>query len=218
MVSDARIDGLGFGSGRRPDIGLVEVVLNITGEDALSINRKNKSHWIGRLNTRIMIISNKVPTFHDPSGAIISRFLALSFDLSFEGKEDRMLTDKLILELPGIANWAIEGYRRLTRRGRFIQPDQGRHIIAKMQKATALVRDFVAERCKLETDVETDEDRLYADYRRWAEDTGHRPQAKGSMLDDLCDAFPDQVKRVRTGSGREGDPRRRMVRGIASAF
>jgi putative DNA primase/helicase len=31
---------------------------------------------------------------------------------SFYGREDKALTEKLLTELPGILNWAIEGYVR----------------------------------------------------------------------------------------------------------
>jgi phage/plasmid-associated DNA primase len=35
------------------------------------------------------------------------------FHESFEGRENENLTDELLTELPGILNWAIEGWRRL---------------------------------------------------------------------------------------------------------
>ena len=38
---------------------------------------------------------------------------------SFVGHEDIRLTNRLLEELPGILNWALEGWKRLHERGRF---------------------------------------------------------------------------------------------------
>jgi hypothetical protein len=76
-----------------------------------------------RLPTRIVILANEQPVFHDPSRALQRRLLTLRTTRSFGGKEDIALTDKLLKELPGILNWAIEGWKRLHSRGHFEIPD-----------------------------------------------------------------------------------------------
>jgi putative DNA primase/helicase len=100
----------------------VERILAITGEDSLSVDRKFKDAWTGRLETRIMVLTNELPRLADASGALASRFLILLLTNSFYGKEDRGLTDRIIRELPGILNWSLEGWDRLKKRGYFVQP------------------------------------------------------------------------------------------------
>jgi phage/plasmid-associated DNA primase len=69
-----------------------------------------------------MLISNEVPNFNDPSGALPGRFIKLQFRRSFAGSEDVNLRVKLESELPGIAARCAAAYQRLCSRGYFIQP------------------------------------------------------------------------------------------------
>jgi putative DNA primase/helicase len=42
----------------------------LSGEDMLTIDRKYKEPWTGKLPSRILIISNELPQLGDASGAI----------------------------------------------------------------------------------------------------------------------------------------------------
>jgi putative DNA primase/helicase len=100
----------------------VEKLLSISGEDTLTVDRKNRLAWTGQLPTRIMMMSNELPGFGDASGAIAYRFIVLVFRLSWLGKEDKGLTRKLAAELPGILNWSLDGLARLDENERFTEP------------------------------------------------------------------------------------------------
>ena len=73
-----------------------------------------------------MLVSNELPKFPDQSGAMATRPLVFRFTESFLGREDKALDAKLEAELPGILLWAIEGWKRLRKRGHFLQPKPGR--------------------------------------------------------------------------------------------
>ena len=70
IIPDARL------SSRNRDI-VVERLLSISGEDALTIDRKYKSAWTGPLPSRIVIITNELPQLDDTSGVLASRFVVL---------------------------------------------------------------------------------------------------------------------------------------------
>ncbi len=114
LVSDARFHGENIPT-------VLERLLLITGEDAVTIDRKFLGSVTMKLPTRFMFLSNEFPKLTDASGALASRFMILRLTQSFFGNEDHGLTDRLISELPGILNWAIEGWRRLRERGRFFR-------------------------------------------------------------------------------------------------
>jgi putative DNA primase/helicase len=99
-----------------------ELLLNITGEDEISIPRKWIGAWHGRLRTKIMLISNEVPNLNDSSGVLPSRFEKAHFSESFFGREDVNLEAKLAAELSGIAVRCVQAYQRLCKRGKFVQP------------------------------------------------------------------------------------------------
>ena len=82
VVADMRI------SGRDTSI-VVERLLSISGEDTLTVNRKYRDQWTGKLSARFHIISNELPKLGDASAAIIGRFIMLVTTRSWLGKEDR---------------------------------------------------------------------------------------------------------------------------------
>jgi putative DNA primase/helicase len=88
---------------------IVERLLSISGEDALTIDIKFRDPVTCKLTTRLMLLSNELPRLSDASGALAGRFIALRLTESFYGREDLDLTQKLLTELPGILLWAIEG-------------------------------------------------------------------------------------------------------------
>ena len=100
---------------------------SITGQDEISVNRKGLKMVTARVPARIVIAANRHPKFLDDSGALAARELVLVFERSFEGHEDRDLSSKLRAELPGIANRALAGLRRLrTNGGKFTVGAKGR--------------------------------------------------------------------------------------------
>jgi hypothetical protein len=114
IIADARL---------RNDHDIVtERLLSISGEDTLTVDRKYKEAWIGRIPSRIVILTNELPRLSDSSGALANRFVILQFAESFLGREDHGLGDALLSELPSIFNWALDGLERLNERGRFVQP------------------------------------------------------------------------------------------------
>ena len=119
IISDARL-------GSAPSHTVVERLLSITGEDMLTIDRKYREPYTGRLPTRFVMVSNELPRFTDSSGAIATRMLILQLTKSFLDREDRTIESRLVPDMPGILNWALDGLDRLTRNGRFTVPESSR--------------------------------------------------------------------------------------------
>ena len=107
----------------KPCPALEELLKSVSGEDAVDIHRKGLAPLTGiRLSTRLMLLANELPAFHDPSRALEQRLIVLETSKTYFGMEDTRLTNVLLEELPGILNWAIEGLKRLRVRGFF--PDR----------------------------------------------------------------------------------------------
>jgi putative DNA primase/helicase len=69
IVSDARL------SGKTDRSIVVERLLSISGEDSITVDRKYRDPWTGRLPTRFLILTNELPKLMDSSGALASRFI-----------------------------------------------------------------------------------------------------------------------------------------------
>ena len=127
------------------DYQSAQLLLNIIGRDKVSLGRKFKKAWEGRLFLKVIITSNEVPNLQDAGGVLTSRFIMLDFQQSFFGREDVTLRDQLESELPGIANRCLAAYRRLCARGRFIQPANGRALMQKVEEKVSPYLAFMSE-------------------------------------------------------------------------
>jgi putative DNA primase/helicase len=205
VVSDARL-------GTRVDsMVAVERLLSISGEDTLTIDRKYRDPWTGRLPTRFLILTNEIPKFTDASGALASRFVLLVLRNSFYGREDPRLTDRLLEEAPGIFNWALEGLDRLVERGFFVQPESAREALRHLEDLSSPVGAFVRDVCVIDPAYEVDKNVLFEEWKAWCEDEGRtRPGTKAVFIRDLRATVPGLTP-VRP---RNGDRRRRLLQGI----
>lgn len=183
VISDARL-----GSG--PSHTVVERLLSITGEDTLTVDRKYREPWTGRLPTRFVMLSNELPRFMDSSGAIATRMLILQLTKSFLDREDRTIETRLVHDMPGILNWALDGLDRLIANGRFTVPRSAEAAATMMMDLASPVSAFVREMCELGPDRLVDKDSLYFSWKMWADANGHHAGAKITFGRSLHAAVP----------------------------
>jgi putative DNA primase/helicase len=189
VISDAR-----FG---RADSVVVERLLSISGEDTLTINRKFRDHWTGKLMTRLYIISNELPKLGDASTAIIGRLVVLMSTKSWLGNEDVTLERTLLDELPGILNFALDGLQRLVENGNcFTRAPAFDEAIIEMRDLASPVAAFVRQCCEVGANLSIKVDDIYAAYKTWAEPNGHRIMAKETFGRDLL-ALPQGFRKSR---------------------
>ncbi|MFH8416079.1 DNA primase family protein [Streptomyces collinus] len=197
VISDARLSG-------QDSSQVVERLLTISGEDTIDIDRKYREPWTGRLPTRLMILTNELPHFGDSSGVIARRFVVLNMTVSWLGKEDTTLTDRLAEQMPGILNWALDGLARLERNGRITEPTSSREAVSTMQDTASPTSAFVRECCTTGPACSVPVDTLWAIWRDWAEDNGVRPGTKQMFGRNLLSVVPQLNRtRPRDGYGRQ---------------
>lgn len=202
MISDARL------SGRADQQPIVENLLRISGEDTITIDRKNMTAWSGKMAIRFVLASNELPAFSDASAALANRFLPFKFNTSFLGKEDHGLTSRLLKELPGIVIWALEGLARLNQRGYFQRPTSADELASDLVDQTSPIRSFVQEVCVVSEQAQANRDELFKAWKTWCEAQGRdHAGTKVSFGRQLSAAFPG-VKRSQpraVGTGYEAD-------------
>ncbi|MFE2547710.1 phage/plasmid primase, P4 family [Streptomyces sp. NPDC059355] len=197
VISDARLTGNEGGQ-------VVERLLTISGEDTIDIDRKYRDLWTGKLPTRLMILTNELPSFGDSSGVIARRFIVLNMTVSWLGKEDTTLDESLKREMPGILNWALDGLARLQQTGRITQPASSQDAITIMQDTASPTSAFVRERCTTGPDCDVPVDALWNVWREWAEDNGVRAGTKQVFGRNLQSVVPKlHRERPRDEYGRQ---------------
>jgi putative DNA primase/helicase len=165
VVADARLGG-------RDTHIVVERLLSISGEDTLTVDRKYRDAWSGRLPTRLMVLSNELPHFGDASGAIATRFVALQLTRSWLGHEDLDLKPALDDELPGILRWALAGLQRLAGQKRFSEPPTSGEAIVAMADSASPTGAFVRDLCQVGAGHTVPARQLYAAWKGWCLENG----------------------------------------------
>jgi P4 family phage/plasmid primase-like protien len=97
----------------------------ITGGN-MSIKRVYEVPYSVPNTAKFILLCNRMPASRDRSHGFYRRFLIVPFDAEFSveaGNIDRGVSEKLASELPGILNWAMEGYRRLLDQNDFTSSD-----------------------------------------------------------------------------------------------
>jgi putative DNA primase/helicase len=196
IVSDARFSGKDVQT-------VIERLLCISGEDALTIDRKHMTSVTTKLPTRFVFLTNELPRLTDASGALSGRFMMLRLTESFYGREDKTLTAKLLTELPGILNWSIEGWRQLRERGHFVQPSSVEDALRDMEDLSSPVGAFVRDRCEVGSGLRVWIDDLYASWKEWCEADGRiSVTTKQTFGRDLMAAVPGIASRQGTNGVR----------------
>ena len=150
-----------------------------------------------------MLLSNELPKLPDQSGALASRFLVWRFTRSFLGQEDLGLDARLAAELPGILLWAIEGWKRLRKRGHFLQPPSGRALVDEVRDISSPIGAFIRERVKVEVGATTDVADLFAEWVRWCEGKKRQPGDEMLFGRNLRTVIPGLETKTRRGKAGE---------------
>jgi putative DNA primase/helicase len=108
---------------------------------------------------------------------------------SFLGREDRSLDAKLRTELTGILNWSLEGLDRIIRQP-FTVPTASDEAIRDLQDLVSPISAFVRDFCDRGRDKTVKAQDLYAAWRQYCEDNGHRATASSVFGRDLRSVMP----------------------------
>ncbi|MDM3900428.1 phage/plasmid primase, P4 family [Mycobacteroides abscessus] len=180
----------------------VEQAIQIIGEDEVSVAEKYKGTVSMRLPTRLMLMSNEVPTLPDASRAITKRLIVLEIKNSFYQKEDIGLLAALKTELSAILTWALDGLDRLTEVSKFTETNSA--LLGLLDEGSSPISQFVDEKCVLSPEARIPKDRLYDAWRLWCQDNGHTAGSKASLTKKLRAAFGDQINQgARVGGAGE---------------
>jgi putative DNA primase/helicase len=187
----------------------VQRLLEISGEDRVTVERKNRADWQGTLGTRIMFAGNETPRFTDPSRAMANRLRILRFTQSFAGREDHKLTDRLLEELPGIFNWALTGLDRLNATQRFTESARSADLRSRVSDGGDAPTAFADEYLEAKTGAWSREDDVLDAYSEWCQRTRRLKDSTSAdtLRAALLDLFPqakngkDTRRTARTAKG-----------------
>lgn len=195
IMPDVRID-------KYSQTKIVEKLLNISGGDSQSIDRKYLGAWEGILPTRFLMISNELPSMRDSSGALSNRFVIIRLTESFLGREDRRLSRKLQQENVAIFNWAYEGYKKWRDDG-LIEPKSASEMKQDLHDLTSPLSVFERECLILDPTASVPKKDVYRVYKQWATIAGVYILSEPMFHKDVRAKYPNiSTPRLRIGGKR----------------
>ncbi len=121
---------------------VLSIIKAISGNDPMLMRGMNKIGVPGRLFCRITYSSNELPVFTDEMQTLFRRLNLLEFKIDFRDRPDTGLKIRLEDQIPGIANWAIVGLKRLlANRGKFTQPESSKAEIEEIKLEASPLKD-----------------------------------------------------------------------------
>ena len=190
----------------------VRVLKTISGEDAITINRKYQTALKNcHMPTRFIIAANTMQALSDPSGALLRRwqFLPMSNQVPPE-RRDRALSAKLKEEIPGIFNWALRGLYRLRERGQFAYLESVAELDAEFRALVAPMDVFLTECCSIGPKKEVPTSMLFKAYQWWCEQENYRCSSKARFATNLRAAH----HKIHSKVVRHGDMVLRIYAGL----
>ena len=104
---------------------------------------------------------------------------------------DINIVDKLTEELPGIFNWAYDGYKLLNTVGYFTDAPEQSEFIEQFEQTSNPVMVFCDDYDF--AGVVTREE-VYQWYKNWCDDTGHKPLSRERFLPKFRECMGDKIK------------------------
>ena len=134
---------------------------------------------------KLWLATNNLPQINNTDHGIWRRIKAIPFNRTFTAKEqDKHLSDKLMAELPGILNWAIQGclgWQKDELQTPQIIEDQ----VAEYKSAMDSITQFIQDECEVDKDHSYAASKFYQAYRDWCSGAGRKPQSQTAFKRSL---------------------------------
>lgn len=167
----ARLIGARFVTAVEVDIkkSLNEAVVNrITGNDPVTVKFLYGEYFEYIPTYKLFIAGNNRPNIEGTSHATWRRIRLIPFEVRFEeGKNmNKDLYKRLIQELPGILNWAIEGCLKWLRDG-LEPPAEVKAATTSYRQQSDTVSNFLNELCRIDPSSSVNSSKFYKAYKEW---------------------------------------------------
>lgn len=149
----------------------------VTSGDSIEADQKFKPSIKFKPFCKLIFAVNSLPPVSDKTNAFFRRLVILRFNKEFEEEiQDKNLKTKLLEELDGIFIWCLEGLKRLTERGYFIQTESMKKEISDYRRENNNVISFFSEKCSIDDpDAYESKEYLYREYKLFCKDSGYHP-------------------------------------------
>jgi len=150
----------------------------MTGGDRLKGRPLYGTHIQFNIIGKLWLATNSLPQINNTDHGIWRRIKAIPFNRTFSVEEqDKNLIEKLLQELPGILNWAIEGCLDWQKNG-LQTPDIVEAQVAEYRISMDSISQFIQDECEVGKDHSCAASKFFQAYRDWCSGAGRKPQSQ----------------------------------------
>jgi putative DNA primase/helicase len=175
----------------------------ISGEP-LQVERKFRDPFTLVPRCKIAWAMNELPRLKSTSDGLLRRVKVIELDPIPENERDPEVKNKVREEGPGILTWALEGQRRVKKRGGFLIPKTVKDATEEFGLTNDVPKSFVQEACLTGKQCEEQANPLYKAYRHYCLEHGHQPMSAKSVAKEW----------KRLGFGTRGLHGRTLYKGV----
>ena len=194
---------LNIGKDVSPDFSTGEIrewLLQISDGTLIQACYKGQTHISFEPRCKLIYSMNKPPVASVIEG-LNRRLRFIEFPCSYVDFPDPMnkkqkpkdvnIIPKLLKELPGIFNWAYDGYKLLNTVGYFTDTPEQAEITQQFEEMSDPIAVFCNE---YEFSGEHTRDEIYNWYKDWCETTGHKIMSRERFVPRFRDSMKDRIQ------------------------
>lgn len=167
--------------------------------DPMNVRQIRERPFILQPQCKLWWSMNKLPVVADTSLGFWRRVRVIPFNRIFVGPEVQLdLKQRLLGELPGIFNWAMDGLQRLYVNRAFTTPQQIVDQTQEYRHDSNVVQMFVEDECLIEENAKVMSSWVYESYNNWCKRNGYRPYNARNFKREMV-ALGYWAKRFNTG-------------------
>jgi putative DNA primase/helicase len=175
----------------------VATVKRLTGGDPIRA-RAMRQDFVEFMPSHLpVMITNHLPRVPGDDPALWARLLVIPFDVSFLGREDTGLGDRLALELPGVLAWAVAGYCEY-RDQRLNAPPAVTAATKNYRVSSDALAQFIEDCCLTGPSYYVRSSDLWHAWSEWCRQSSEEPGNQRRFKDDLANRGHDS-RRTKNG-------------------
>lgn len=155
----------------------------ISGEP-ITVDRKFKDPITLFPRAKLVWAMNELPRVGEAGSGLFRRVKVLQMPTIPEKDRDPEIKERVKEEGAGILNWALDGLDRLRRRGFFEIPSCVQDATRHFRETNDVPAIFVEEKCLKGDELSSQGSLLYAAYKDWCIENGHKPKSNTSVAED----------------------------------
>ena len=162
------------------------IVKSFVSGQIVNCNEKFKAQTEMSAVAKIVIACNELPYIKNPSNSVKRRFHILPFNIVFsEDQQDKHLLEKLIKEDEHIFSWAVNGLKRLKKRGYFDVPTRCKYSMRSYIKENDTIELWLEDYEIHHDRYKTEMVKAYNSYKVYCYESGMKAYGKSKFYKRL---------------------------------